>query len=80
MNNTSRNIVILLLSGVALVVLYKVLVKDDEVKKAKIKEPEIKEPEPAVPQVQCPEGMVACAENPKKCYDPVAKYLVNPCK
>mgnify|MGYP003348954528 CR=1 FL=1 len=35
-------------------------------------------PEPA-PEDKCPEGQKACANDPKKCYDPNVQYLVDPC-
>jgi hypothetical protein len=35
-------------------------------------------PEPA-PEDKCPQGQKACANNPKKCYDPNVQYIVNPC-
>jgi hypothetical protein len=71
-----KNLLIILLGGTAVYLLYKSY-KDSQTKII-VKQPE-PEPVKEIPKsVTCPEGEILCSNN-QSCYNPSAKYIVEPC-
>lgn len=69
-----KNLIIVLLGGAAVYLLYKSY-KDLQQSQV-VKQPEPMKEEPKA--ITCPEGEILCGNN-QICYNPAAKYIVDPC-
>lgn len=68
--------VILVALGVGAVVMFYMAYKKSNEEKSSVK-PKV-EPSPEKSSFTCPEGEVKCAAK-EKCYNPVARYIIDPC-
>jgi len=74
-----KKVIIIGLSAAALYLLYTAYKKNEALS---VKEKPEATPEPDVPKEPpfvCPEGEILCENKEKTCYNPAAKYIVNPC-
>ena len=74
-----KQLVILGLSAGAIYLLYNAWKKQQDAEKKTETKPFVEEKPVEAPLV-CPEGQLICETNPKKCFDPKIRYIVNPCK
>ncbi len=70
-----KNALIILLGGAAVYLLYKAYVNSQPSQLQS--KPQVQSPE-QLSSVTCPEGEILCSDG-KNCYNPSAKYIVNPC-
>lgn len=70
-----KNLAIIILGGAAVYLLYKSY-KDSQQSQVVKQQPEPVKEEPKA--VTCPEGEILCSNN-QTCYNPAAKYIVDPC-
>ena len=71
-----KKLLIIGLSAGALYLLYKAYIKKDVVKPVDETKAEYKV---EVKPITCLEGEIICPTNPNVCYNPTAKYLIDPC-
>jgi hypothetical protein len=74
-----KKLVIFGLSVGAIYLLYNAWKKQQDAEKITEKPLEEKPVEAEAPIV-CPEGLIICESNKKKCFDPKVRYIVDPCK
>lgn len=74
-----KKLVIFGLSVGAIYLLYNAWKKQQDAEKITEKSLEEKPVEAEAPIV-CPEGLIICESNKKKCFDPKVRYIVDPCK
>jgi len=76
-----KKLVILGLSVGAIYLLYNAWKKQQDAEKTeKITEKPLEKPVEAETPIVCPEGLILCETNQKKCFDPKVRYIVDPCK
>ena len=76
-----KKLVILGLSAGAIYLLYTAWKKQQDAEKKDTQPVSFaSEDKPVEVPVVCPEGQIICESNPKKCFDPKIRYIVNPCK
>jgi threonine/homoserine/homoserine lactone efflux protein len=77
-----KQLVIFGLSVGAIYLLYNAWKKQQDAEKTeKITEKPLEEkPVEAEAPIVCPEGLIICESNKKKCFDPKVRYIVDPCK
>lgn len=71
-----KNIIIGALSVGAIYLLYMAYKNNEE---SSVKKSSNLPTVPEEPAFACPEGEVLCDKKPKTCYNPSAKYIVDPC-
>ena len=74
-----KKLVILGLSVGAIYLLYNSWKKQQDAEKIE-KKPLEEKPVIAEAPIVCPEGLILCESNQKKCFDPKVRYIVDPCK
>lgn len=74
-----KKLFIVALSAGALYLLYTAYKKSQEEKEKEVKPQDVAEMPTKEPPFVCPEGEVLCEGKENKCYNPAAKYIVNPC-
>jgi hypothetical protein len=75
-----KKLVIFGLSVGAIYLLYNAWKKQQDAEKIIEKKPLEEKPVEAEAPIVCPDGLIICESNKKKCFDPKVRYIVDPCK
>lgn len=75
-----KKLVILALTAGTMYILYTAWKKQKDEEKKSEEKPVEETKKVEEPPITCPQGQIICASNPKKCFDPKVRYIVDPCK